>query len=135
MQVSPHTAQAFTNAPRRTRGPQGEGIPPHCNVHTAPVQSASLEKIAASLKEAYPSQFMEWKLTDDGFVNIDGKKSYYLSCQYVEQTEDEKLRVQSIQYVVLGTKKTFILTFATIPKDFGHWKNTFEDAALSVQTD
>jgi len=118
------------------QGPKVDGVPPNFNVRSVRDDGTPVERMGAPLKEGYGSHFKQWKLADEGFVTINGKKAYFISSQYVEQRGDAIFPIQNIQYCIRGNnKKLYILTFTTTPKHFDKLKKTFDDAAQTVQTD
>jgi hypothetical protein len=117
-------------------GPKVDGLPPNLDVRSVPDNGTPIEKWGAPLKRLYASKFEKWKLADEGFMTIDGKRAYFISSRYLRQEGNQKIPIQQIQYCVPGNnKKLYILTFTTIPKHFDELRKAFDKATQSVQTD
>jgi hypothetical protein len=117
-------------------GPNVDGLSPNFNVRSVPDDGTPVEKMGASVKAGYASKFKQWKLADEGFMTIDGKKAYFISFQCPQRVGDREMLIQTRQYAMRGNnKKLYILTFTTVPKRFDELKKSFDEAAQTVQTD
>jgi hypothetical protein len=105
------------------------------NVRDGRDDGTPTEQIGASVKAVYPSQFKQWKLADEGFITIDGKKSYYISSQFVAPSGQQG-PIQMIQYFIRGNnQKVYVLSFGVSITRFDELKKLFNETATTAQTD
>lgn len=114
----------------------GEAEVGNVNVVSA-ADEVTPEKLAEQLKDYYPKQFKNWKLTDDTMTTVDGKKTYQIAGRHtVSDASGKKFDASVLQYYSFSpNKKVYIVTFTTREDVFPKLRKTLEQSALSSQMD
>jgi hypothetical protein len=90
------------------------------------------EELGEQMKAAFKKILTDYAVAGEGYVTIDGKKSYWLSNTFSQGP----LKLRTVQYFVRGNnKKTYAVTCASTAEAFEKYRQSFQDAALSVKTD
>ena len=104
------------------------------NVVRGPHDGSSIEQCPRQVIPGYRKMFAGWELAGDGFVEIDGKKSYFIiSSRSISGAH----RVQSLQYFLIGRdgKTVYAMTFSAPAESFTRHRTVFEAAAMTARLD
>ena len=111
-------------------GPNKQGTVPYFNVRFKTNGSSSVDEIAKKMKKELPEIVREWKLIEEGYVTIDGKRAYFC----LSRSGDRAPMV--LTYYILGNNgKVYNLVWTTEVGVFDQYRTLYEQSALSVHTD
>jgi hypothetical protein len=116
------------------RGPANERSP-NVNVSTFSHQGVPITQVGPAMKNVHAKGIADWKVIDEGFVTIDGKKSYFFSGKYTRDLGDRKEEMQTISYYVPGISRGYVISFLTNAEKFEGLKPTIEEMAKSFRGD
>jgi hypothetical protein len=92
----------------------------------------SFAEIAQQIKDMYPRLFSALKLVEESPLEINGKKSYYIS--FTHRSRGHTLK--QAQFIVRGGNgKVYILTFAAMESAFEELGPAIVQSALSIKTE
>jgi hypothetical protein len=106
---------------------------PNFSVEVTPHDGTPIEAMSGQLKSGMPLQLQNWRMLDEGFITIDGKKSYRLAMSFFAQANGQAGQVCVVQYIVVHSNKLYVITYAAGPKRFSNLRGKFEQSALSAQ--
>jgi hypothetical protein len=90
----------------------------------------SFDEIARQIKEMYPGMFNGWKLAEEAPLEINGKKSYYISFTHRSGGHT----IKQAQFLVLGGNgKVYVVTFAAMDIAFEGLRSAIAQSALSIK--
>ena len=112
-------------------GPTENGFAVNFNVNVQK-DAATAQEVLPKLKEVLPKITNDYRPMSEGFIEIDGKKAYFLSGTFQMGPQ----RLQNLQYgVPSGNGRFYTLTF-TAPQDtFEKHRASFEKMAQSARID
>jgi hypothetical protein len=115
-------------------GPVEDAFAVNLNVNAVQDDGTPIESTGPGLKKAYAGAVTAYKAVDEGFVTIDGKKSYWLSSKFT--TGSNNVHVQNLQYLIVGgNHKAYTITFTALESNFAKYRPLFESTAMTAVTD
>jgi hypothetical protein len=116
-------------------GPEADGFAT-LNVDTAE-RPENIEQESAKLKTSLAALQKEWVCIDDGPVEIDNEKAYYLCSRFVFKSGERSIPVWNLQYLVPSRdkKRAFVVTFTASAEKFEALRAKFEESAQSIRVD
>jgi len=116
------------------RGPADDRFP-NVNVSSFNNPGAPITTVGPAMKNVHAKGIPEWKPVDEGYVTVDGKKSYYFSGKYTRDLGDRKEEMQTISYYVPGNGRGYVISFLTNAEKFEGLKPTIEEMIKSFRGD
>src|SRR5262245_25334416 len=116
------------------RGPVDDRSP-NFNISTFSHQGAPTTTVGPAMKNVHAKGIPDWKVVDEGFLVIDGKKSYFFSGKFTRDEGDRKRDMQSISFYVPGAGRGYVLSFLTDAEKFEGLKPAIEEMAKSFRGD
>jgi hypothetical protein len=112
--------------------PAQVGFTANFNVVAQPDDGESLDALPAQMKAHMPKFLQSWKLVDEGFVEINGRRAYRVCSQHKMQGVHLKL----LQYMLKGdNSKTYTISFTAPVDRFDLVKGIFEQSAGTILLD
>ncbi len=94
------------------------------------------EKYAAKVRADQAQQFKDWKLLDESFPTIDGKKAYLIASRFAFANGANDLQMASLMYFIAGgTTGNYVVAFSAKEQDLAAVRDSMEKAANSIQID
>lgn len=83
------------------------------------------------VKKNYARRFKGWKLSEEGYAQIAGQKSYFIGGRF-RQAEEE---IQNLQFFVPGkNKRIYVVTFTALFEDYAILRQDFFKMARLIET-
>lgn len=135
--VPPAEWRAFAgDKPHRLTFENGGGQSGNMNVLVGRAAQAPAEKFPDALKRQFAENLKEWKFVEDGFLEIDGTKAYFIVSRFVAQEGEKSAEMQNAQHFLPAHKgKSYVITFTTAPSRFEKSAKLFRESAASFRGD
>ncbi len=113
------------------RAPEN-GFAVNVNANASPGQGITLEAAPKEIKAAMPKMIPGWRAGEDGFVLINGRRTYTLTSMF----QMNQVELKTLQYMLIGDKKmVYTVTFTTPADRYDRHKGEFEACAASILVD
>jgi hypothetical protein len=106
------------------------------NARSIKYDKAPVEDIGPAVRTALGKMWTEWKFIDESYPTLDGKKCYMLISQMPKTIKDQKVELQSMQYLIPTNRGiAFVVTFTTKASAFEQQRAALLAAANSIRAE